>query len=407
MIAQPMKVLLAHPGTQYSYPLAAQLYRHQVLYRFWTGLALSSDSRLARLAMSLFPHGARERVAARVVEGIPPSHLRSLPSVEYRTVWSQHNRFAEQLILHERNRRFQDRIPERELRCASVVVGFDTSSWVLMERARKLGIPAVLDRSICHPLTQQAAFARAKVQFPDWNDHLVRREDVVLDCEAREHMAASRIVVPSHFTKASLEEHGVAADKIRVNPYGVDLERFRPAESSDKTRPLRFIFVGSVGLRKGVPLLLRAWEALSLRNAELWLVGAVPPSVQSRIPALPGLTVLGRRSHAELPALLADCDVMVLPSYAEGFPLAQVEAMACGLPVITTTAAAGQDLIADSSHGFVITPGDLDALVDAMRFLVVNSERLPVMSRAARARACSFSWDVYGDRWLEILQELH
>src|SRR5438132_9505794 len=340
-----MEVLVAHPGTQHSHRLAAQLHRHRALHRFWTGFALAEDRRLSRLAISMLPRTIRQRFDNRLVIGIPRSRLRSLPLLDLRALWRYRNGTTEQLLLHERNLRFQEAIPSREIERATAIVGFDTSSWILIERARDIGRPIVLDRSICHPLTQQEAFSVARRRFPDWSDQFTGREAVVLECEAMEHMMAARIIVASGYARKSLIDHGVSPDKIRVNPYGVDLEGFHPSASARANRPLRFIFVGSVSARKGVPLLLQAWTALSPEDAELWCVGPISDSVRSLVRPVAGLKLLGKRSHAQLPDLLRECDVLVLPSYSEGFGLVLLEAMACGLPVITTSATAGPDLI--------------------------------------------------------------
>jgi len=164
--------------------------------------------------------------------------------------------------------------------------------------------------------------------------------------------------------------------------------------------------VGSILARKGVPLLLAAWEKLRLKNAELWLLGHVTPKVRKLIPNLPGLRVLGRRPRTELIEVLRSCDVFVLPSYFEGFGLVLLEALACGLPVITTTATAGPDIIARGNDGWVIEPGNLKALTEAMEFCVANRDRIAQMGVNARQTAERFSWDAYGDRWSEILREI-
>src|SRR5207248_11644463 len=106
------------------------------------------------------------------------------------------------------------------------------------------------------------------------------------------------------------------------------------------------------------------------------------------------------------PRLLQQCDVFAFPCYFEEFGLVILEAMACGLPVITTTATAGPDIVKPGEDGWIVEPGKLDALVDAMRFCIENRDRVTKMGSSARRRAQEFSWDAYGDRWVSILKDV-
>jgi starch synthase len=156
---------------------------------------------------------------------------------------------------------------------------------------------------------------------------------------------------------------------------------------------------------KGVPLLLEAWQALGEEGSELWLAGSITDRERSLIPPLPGLKILGKRPHSELPDLLRQCDVLVFPSYSDGFGLVLLEALASGLPIITTEASGGPDVIRDGEEGFIVQSGNLKELCRAMKFFVDNPDRLPEMAVAARRCAERFTWDAYGDRWNKLLEE--
>jgi glycosyltransferase involved in cell wall biosynthesis len=106
-----------------------------------------------------------------------------------------------------------------------------------------------------------------------------------------------------------------------------------------------------------------------------------------------------------LPELLRQCDVLVFPSYCEGFALVLLEALASGMPIITTEATAGPDLIEDGVEGRIVPSGDVDALCAAMQSMALETDELESMSQAARRTAERFSWDAYGDRWQQILRD--
>ena len=227
----------------------------------------------------------------------------------------------------------------------------------------------------------------------------------LLESERQEYELATTIVVASTFTKETLVSHGIAERKIVINPYGVDLELFNPAPSRQGA-PFRFLFLGSINSRKGVPLLIEAWDRLALKKSELWLVGPIAPETRKLIRPCPGLKVIGKVPHKELPELIRGCDALVFPSYCEGFGLVLLEALASGKPIITTDATAGPDLIKDGVEGRLIRSGNLEELCDAMRWFAECPEKMAMMSIAARRCAERFSWDAYGDRWEKILDEV-
>jgi glycosyltransferase involved in cell wall biosynthesis len=307
--------------------------------------------------------------------------------------------------MHSRNENFQKSIPNSALSTASAVIGFDTAAWILSKYCATLEVPIILDQSTPHPDAKIRAYSLLREQYPGWIDGIhARRPDVRL-AEQQEHDAAVRIVAASTFTRQSLIDHDVEPTKIRVNPYGVDCERFSVVRRGD-LRVMRFIFVGAMSAHKGVPLLLDAWRELNAAGAELWLVGTASKQLLDLLPDSPGLKYFGQLTHEEVAALMPQCDVFVFPSYFEGFGLVLLEAMACGLSVITTTATAGPDIVTENDNGWIIDPGDLAALVARMNFCLEHPATARQMGRQARATAERFTWSAYGDRWMHILNEV-
>jgi starch synthase len=399
-----MKALLVHPGTQHSFRLARQLQRHGYLGRFCTGFAYVPNSVLGH-GIDHLPMCIRKSFSSRRLEGVSAERLRARPLIEYRALRRLRAGEDFQTVMFERNAAFQRWLPNRELGDCDAVIGFDTSSWLLAERAAALGRPLFLDQSIGHPRSYQEMLSMLHRQFPEWAEDVRPRLPELLRAEEAEHRLASRVVVGSSFARRTLIDHGVPEEKIVVNPYGVDLEAFSPAPRPDLSRPLRFLFLGSIGARKGVPLLLKAWESLATDKAELWLAGSLSDRNRRLIRPLPGLRIIGKVPRHELPNLLHQCDVLVLPSYFEGFPLVQLEALASGLPIIGTEATGAPDLITDGVEGYVTEVGDAEALRDKLSKFIASPSDLTNMSMAARHCAERYSWDAYGDRWTSILRQ--
>lgn len=398
------KALIAHPGTQYAPRLAAELQRLGLLFRFATGFAIPEDGWLGSVDQ-LIPAKLRRRWANRRISHVPASHLALFPSHEWLALARMRRGEPVERVLFERNRAFQGSIPDAWLSDVDEVIGFDTSSWLLARRRRELGKPFTLDQSIGHPVAKERVYECLRNQYPPWSEALSKKSPAALEAETEEHQSASRVVVASEFSKTTLTENGVSADKISVVPYGVDLERFKVRDYSPSVqRPFRFMFAGLVNARKGVPLLLDAWRKCAGRGAELWLVGPLSNEVRVLIGERDGVRIFGARPHQELPELFRQCDVFVFPSYFEGFGLVLLEAMASGLPIIATDATAAPELLDGNDAGFVVPSGDVDALAERMTWFLEDRDRASHLGVRARRTAEGFTWVRYGDCWGKLLK---
>ena len=103
---------------------------------------------------------------------------------------------------------------------------------------------------------------------------------------------------------------------------------------------------------------------------------------------------------------MSEADAFVFPSLFEGFALVILEAMAAGLPVITTPNTAGPDLIEDGKEGLIVPAGDANALREAMQSLLHNPERARSMGRAAHEKTKEFTWERYGERWEALVRDI-
>jgi glycosyltransferase involved in cell wall biosynthesis len=400
-----MQVLLAHPGTQHAPRLARELDRRGLLGSYWTGLAFGENSPGARVAALTRGWPGLSGLTSRIIPGVNPRRVHRLALNEIRALVRLKSGGESQNVIHERNRRFQEKIPAASLQANAAVIGFDTSSWILAERANLLGKPFWLDRTIGHPAASAGLLADLRRDFPGWSEPLVPRPPAVVTAEAREHELAHRVVVGSGFARDTLLQNGVPAAKVRVNPYGVDWTRFaRTERAATGDGKLRFLFVGSLLGRKGVPYLLEAWRRLGPVAAELWLAGsgAVDNNIDRE---LPGLRLLGRVPHSDIPALFAAADVFVLPSLFEGFSLTILEAVASGLPIIATPNTGAAEALRNPALGRLIPPGSVDELEAALRYYLANPPDHAAIRRLAAPLADIFSWEAYGDRWAALLAE--
>jgi glycosyltransferase involved in cell wall biosynthesis len=191
-----------------------------------------------------------------------------------------------------------------------------------------------------------------------------------------------------------------------LNPYGVNLNQFKQVAKKDDV--FRIIFAGGANIRKGFHYLLQAFNELNLPNCELCHLGSVSEEIQPFIDKFKTDQVkfMGHQPQAELYKHYSQGSVFVMMSIEEGLAMVQPQAMACGLPIICTTNTGGEDLLSkNGEEGFVIPIRDVEALKMKILFLYNNQDIAKVMGQKAKQRvAHGFSWDDYGDRYINNLK---
>lgn len=233
-----------------------------------------------------------------------------------------------------------------------------------------------------------------------------RRRQYLKWVVGRSARRAGHVIAVSRSTRDDLIElAGVPEEKISVIPLGVD-PSFQPAASNpDESVPLDrrpyILHVGTLEPRKNVDVLVRAFarlrEATHLPHA-LALVGARGWSYE---PIFQLVNSLGLEDHvrfvdyvdsADLPRWYTDADLFAFPSVYEGFGLPVLEAMACGLPVVTSDSSSLRELAADAA--LLVEPGSPEALEDAMRRILEDRSLRDRLRAKGLERAAHFSWEV-------------
>ena len=227
----------------------------------------------------------------------------------------------------------------------------------------------------------------------DGEEKLARKE--------RELALADHIIVPSEFVRATVAEGADLRASIDVLPYGGPAPSGTPRAVSAPSEQLRLLFVGHLRQRKGLSYLFDAMRALE-RVATLTLIGPKPVDCAVLSEALGRHRWLGTVPHARVLEEMRRHDVLVLPSLIEGFALVILEAMAQGLPVITTPNSGAATVIEDGADGYIIPIRDSRAIADRVTRLA-NRAELSQMSAAALQKAGTMSWANQERRFIELL----
>ncbi len=206
---------------------------------------------------------------------------------------------------------------------------------------------------------------------------------------------ADAVICASSFTRHSLAAAG-SKSPAHVIGYGVDLDLFSARTVAPSAKPLTVGFVGALSQRKGARYLLAALAALPKGAAKLILYTRAPVDRD----LLRGfesvdIEIKGGLSDVQLAADLKHCDLVALPSIAEGFGLVILEAMACGVPVLCTTSTGGADFIQHRQNGLLIEPGNAAAIERELAWALSRRDDLFQLGEAARREAAKHTWAEY------------
>ena len=198
--------------------------------------------------------------------------------------------------------------------------------------------------------------------------------------------------------------------RYRIIPNGVDLvdrATIATAAPAGADRPLQIVFIGQAVERKGLPVLLRAFEALrDYVPAQLTLIGAGPDDVANLMLDDRDVRILGKVSDAEKVAELCRADVLCAPSlHGESFGMVLTEGFAAGTPVVASDIAGYRDVVRDGIDGLLVPRADPVALADALRTLALDPPRRGAMAVAARERAERFAWPRVAEEVLETYEQ--
>jgi glycosyltransferase involved in cell wall biosynthesis len=283
---------------------------------------------------------------------------------------------------------------------ATAVYTFNSAGLELLRAARERGLHAIMEQTIAPHECETRLLGQERSAHPDWEppSSYDGRRCEFIQRERNEWKAADLIVCGSDFVRNAIGELGGPLERCVVVPYGVDTPRVTRSRRS--AGPLRVLMVGAVGLRKGAPYLLAAARLLS-QHVVVRAVGPIQVSPTAQRDLQSAIELTGPVPRSEILAHYRWADVFVLPSICEGSATVCYEALAAGLPVVTTPNAGS--VVREGVDGFIVPIRCPETIAERLDRLAADPGLLAEMSRNALRRAAEFTVEEYGRRLLSAL----
>lgn len=404
-------VLLLHmTGNANVRQAALALHQAQMLAGFYTTIAWRTGSALDHI----LPLRLRSELARRSFPGITPELIHTHPwrevvrLIAIRRGWHRLYRHETDPFSTDTICANLDRAAARALargRAPDAVYALDNCALQTFAVARDRGVHCIYELPIGHYRAYQQIVKEERELSPEWASTLTGIDDSpkMLAQKDQELSSADTIFVASSFTARTLETYpGPLTKAIHIVPYGA------PPVGPQRTptrrdEPLRVLFVGSLGQRKGFGYLIEAVDQLQVPYT-LTLLGRPigRPGVMEK--ALCRHHWIESAPHAEVLKIMREHDVLVFPSLFEGFGLVILEAMAQGTVVIATTHTAAADILEDGQDGFIVPIRSAEAIAQRLTQLAEDRDLLASMSESARQKAALWSWERFREQWITAVR---
>lgn len=397
-------------GARLHYGVPRALDRAGLLGTFYTDVYLGNKPWLQRLARHI-PDRAAPPALRRFKgrDGGLSGKVVSLDVLGLKMIWHRQRvrTRSESLQLRARSgRQFCQAVVASGLGHRSAIYAANGAALEIFQDAKRRGTLCLLEQTIAPHLIEDRLMREEAERWPGWEPGLTfdLQANPMAEREQAEWRLADCIVCGSNFVASSLGSIAADGAKCRVVPYGIDVERFRPLDRNRHPGRLNVLFVGIVGLRKGLPYLLEALRRLDSRAIQCRIVGKVDFDQRRLADYARWIEVVGHLPRSDIMRMYHWADVFVFPSICEGSATVTYEALAGGLPVITTPNAGS--VVRDTQDGYIVPIRAPEAIADRLERLLAEPELLRSMSVNARERSREFDLASYGERLVRHFLDL-
>ncbi|WP_035333222.1 glycosyltransferase family 4 protein [Dyadobacter crusticola] len=408
-----MKVIISHPtGNANVRAMLSGLHQRDALHRFYTTLAIFPDGFWDKVS-GLGPFRELKRRSydislkskTRIWPGREAGRL-LFSKAKWDSLTGQENDpFSVDSVYRSLDKRIASTLHSAKREGVSAVYAYEDGALETFLRAKELGLTCVYDLPIAYWETTRKLIREEAERLPEWAGTLggaVSDSEQKLERKTRELELADLVVTPSDFVAGSVPVSG--SRQVIKSHFGSPASGGVFNRAPATGRPLRVLFAGSMGQRKGLGDLFEAIKLLNTREIELVVLGSLQEKLSFYQKQLPTMTYEAPRPHSQVLQLMAECDVLCLPSIIEGRALVMQEAMSQGMPVIITPNTGGEDLVIEGETGFLVPIRSPDSIASRLQWLLDHREAVPEMGRKAREHAATYSWHHYASAVIDQIE---
>ncbi len=413
-----MSVILSHPtGNANVRAVLTALENSQNLDSFWTSVAIPSQiSNWNLLGRSL-----RRELGRRTFNETPYYNIRTNPTRELvrlarplfsHKVFTRHETgwASVHQIYQTMDKSVSKYITQASEEKFGAVYAYEDVAELTFKSAKKKQAKCIYDLPIAYWRSLHELMKEEAELHPEW----LATMPALLDSEEKlnrkdqEISLADHIIVPSTFVKNSIEANYGDNMPITVIPFGAPSPSLFPPSQRLPEDPIKIMFVGHIGQRKGIAYLIAALKLLEVPWS-LTLAGSVPknaPRILFDLLSDERCNWLGHLPHATLLEEMSKAHVFVFPSIAEGLAMVMYEAMSAGLPLIATPNSGAPDIIKNGQEGFIVPIRDPFAICEKIHHFYYNEAERQTMSANALATAARSGWDDYSSKIGNFISEV-
>lgn len=401
---------MAQIGARRNYAVPRALYHGGMLEVFVTDACgdLAPWKWLGQLLPSAVQPAGLRRLLSRRLSDIPLERVIGLPWFVLEA--GRRGRCRGTDWWTDRNEEFCKRVVRRGFGEADTVYGFNGAALEIFEAAKARGLRTVLDQTAAPWRWNRSMLLSEIRNWPGWEDEPVEVDETgrLLEREEAEWRLADALICGSEFCRDAVFGSGVDARKCYVLPTTFFASVFASdhEETPRGRQPgeLHVLFAGTLQLRKGIQYL---YEAARLLAGEPIRIRAVGPSMLSdaaNAKIADHIELTGAAPRADMQRHYRWADVLALPTLSEGAANVCHEAMAAGIPVITTREAGS--MVQDGKEGMVIPSRDSEALADAIMEMARDTERRRGYAQEAQNTSFEYGVSEYTERLCTLITDI-
>lgn len=382
------KFLVSHPtGNNFVRALVEELLKQGNLEKLFTTIGFGNDSVFQALGRRVY--NIPNKYIERKVWG-ELFRLANPTKGDYKTRISATDKMYEKFDKHV-SFNLKKHKPD-------IVHSYEDCSYRTFIKARDHGIVCSYELPIAHWMTTRRLLSEEAERYPDWAETLENKNEPEekLIKKDKEIELANCIICPSNFVLDSIPQEIREKKVCLVSPFGSPKIFKRTVENSkDKKKVLKILFVGSMTQRKGLADIFSAMKLLSGLPIELSILGKPAMQMEFYRKRFHSFKYFPPCTNYNVRKIMSRHDALLMPSIVEGRALVQQEALSCGLPIITTSNAGGEDLIDEAKTGFLIPVRSPNKIAEKISLLfdskISRRDRIEICQK----KAAEYSWGNY------------